>query len=572
MKQTVTCEATRRKFEITPQEWQAYQSFQLPLPTLCPEERLRRNLAFRNDRQLFWRKCDATGARIFSAYPAFAPFPVVSLEYWNSLAWDGTKYGTTFDFKLPFFEQLFELWQKVSRPACSVKNSRNAQVVQNGVGVVDSFMIFGACRARNCYYSNALLETISCIDCNRVSFCELCYECIDCHHCKELRWSEHCAHCEQSAFLFNCKNCKHCLLSANLEGKEHVIFNRQYSREEYSKMLSDLSLHVRSPFEQARERFLEFLRDHPIPHIYSDRVMTTSGNYLSACNFVIDSFECIDCQNLCDCHDLFLAKHCLDTSGYGDSLEYAAQCVMVGGQAKNLINCIDCANQVSNLMYCGYCENSRELLACVGLKNREYCIFNTQYSKSAYVELRARVEQHLKEKKIWGVFFPTPFSDYPYNRSLAQDFMPLNKTQAGMLHFSWDDHEDEIKPSQLLGSQAMISGSFEAVERFSEVPPTLAELKELSLQKAVFLCEITGKPFQFSQEEVDLYHRLDVPPPARTFEQRYRERLMRLAPRKMNVRKSSQSGAEIRTSFPPDWKQPVYEYQEWRDFVTTNSR
>ena len=34
--------------------------FQIPTPTLCPEERQRRRLLFRNERKLYKRKCDAT--------------------------------------------------------------------------------------------------------------------------------------------------------------------------------------------------------------------------------------------------------------------------------------------------------------------------------------------------------------------------------------------------------------------------------------------------------------------------------------------------------------------------------
>ncbi|MEI7477826.1 MAG: hypothetical protein WCJ81_04935 [bacterium] len=35
--------------------------YQIPYPTLCPEERQRRRLLFRNERKLYKRKCDATG-------------------------------------------------------------------------------------------------------------------------------------------------------------------------------------------------------------------------------------------------------------------------------------------------------------------------------------------------------------------------------------------------------------------------------------------------------------------------------------------------------------------------------
>ena len=36
------------------------KKYQIPTPTLCPEERQRRRLLFRNERKLYKRKCDAT--------------------------------------------------------------------------------------------------------------------------------------------------------------------------------------------------------------------------------------------------------------------------------------------------------------------------------------------------------------------------------------------------------------------------------------------------------------------------------------------------------------------------------
>ncbi len=49
----------------------------IPTPTLCPEERQRRRLAFRNERKLYRRKCDFVGNAIISIYN---PDPKVSKE------------------------------------------------------------------------------------------------------------------------------------------------------------------------------------------------------------------------------------------------------------------------------------------------------------------------------------------------------------------------------------------------------------------------------------------------------------------------------------------------------------
>ena len=58
--------------------------FQIPTPTLCPEERQRRRLSFRNERKLYRRKCDATGRSIISIYNPDSPYKVYDQKFRRS--------------------------------------------------------------------------------------------------------------------------------------------------------------------------------------------------------------------------------------------------------------------------------------------------------------------------------------------------------------------------------------------------------------------------------------------------------------------------------------------------------
>jgi hypothetical protein len=44
------------------------KKYSIPSPTLCPEEREKRRLMFRNERKLYKRKCDLSGKEIISVY------------------------------------------------------------------------------------------------------------------------------------------------------------------------------------------------------------------------------------------------------------------------------------------------------------------------------------------------------------------------------------------------------------------------------------------------------------------------------------------------------------------------
>ncbi len=66
----------------------AGQRFQIPTPMLCPEERQRRRLIFRNERKLYKRKCDATGDMIISMYAPNNFHKIYDQKFRRSDKWD----------------------------------------------------------------------------------------------------------------------------------------------------------------------------------------------------------------------------------------------------------------------------------------------------------------------------------------------------------------------------------------------------------------------------------------------------------------------------------------------------
>jgi hypothetical protein len=65
---------------------------QIPTPTLCPEERQRRRLAFRNERKLYRSRCDATGEQIISMYSPDKIYKVYNQTYRLSDQWSANDY------------------------------------------------------------------------------------------------------------------------------------------------------------------------------------------------------------------------------------------------------------------------------------------------------------------------------------------------------------------------------------------------------------------------------------------------------------------------------------------------
>ena len=520
---TQVCKITRQPFELHKREADAYRHFNLPLPSISPHERFRRQLAFKGRQQFYWRKCDITGKRIYSIYPKKAPFPVISSELWYSDEWDPLQYGRKFKPKKSFLEQLFALWQVVPRPAQAAKGVAHSYAIYDARHIADSFLVSEAEHVERSCYSVGLRSCVDCCDCLNVSHCSDCYECIDCHECSLLRWAEHCWGCRDSWFLSNCQNCKHCLFCANLQDKEYYIFNEKVTPEDYEKTLAELKLNNRTMLETARKKFFGFLKTREVSKRYVDDWDSTTGNYLYQTTNAYESYNCSDCRDIVRCCSLTKAKHCLDGHSFGDDISESAQFVSCGMKATHLLNCVDCFDHVSHLAYCFNCEKSSHLLGCVGLREKEYCILNKQYTKAEYQETRFFIEAQMREKHQWAAYLQIAFSPFAYNQSAAQEYIPLNEIQAALMSYLWETDEDElVKPSQLLG------GDDEPSERYSEIPAEISEIDRDARRTTVYLCEMSGKPFQFSEMELLLYDRMGVPPPGRVFEQRHKERIARL--------------------------------------------
>lgn len=113
-----TCAVSGAKFPVYQSDLDFYakisptfaeQRFEIPAPTLCPEERQRRRLSFRNERKLYKRTCDATGKNIISIYSPDKSYTVYDQAYRWSDKRDPMGYGFEFDFSKTFTENFSEL-------------------------------------------------------------------------------------------------------------------------------------------------------------------------------------------------------------------------------------------------------------------------------------------------------------------------------------------------------------------------------------------------------------------------------------------------------------------------------
>ena len=173
------CAISGREFLITDADQRFYEKMGVPLPSLCPEERSRRRLAFRNERSLYHRPCDGTGKKIISLHSPEKPYPVYENDYWWGDTWDAGKYARDYDFSRPFFDQFKELvWQVPKMARIQQGEMTNSRFCNCAAYNKNCYLLFSAGNNEDCLFGTFLFRCKDSVDCYNAMDSELVYNCV----------------------------------------------------------------------------------------------------------------------------------------------------------------------------------------------------------------------------------------------------------------------------------------------------------------------------------------------------------------------------------------------------------
>ena len=178
--------------------------------------------------------------------------------------------------------------------------------------------------------------------------------------------------------------------------------------------------------------------------------------------------------------------------------------------------------------YCYECFSCSNCFGCVGLKKKEYCIFNKQYSKEEYVKLRGAIIERMRQTAEWGEFFPVEFCPYGYNESLASDIFPMTKEAAAHRGYKW--HEEA------------------RAEQESANPAAENAIK----------CKTCSKNYRIIPQEERFYKFISAPIPLNCPACRHGARVARRNAPLLWQKQCAKCGSEIYTSYPPNRPETVY--------------
>lgn len=550
----IICPQCSAPFEITTDDLAFYEKVSptfgskkesIPPPTLCPQCRWQRRMCFRNERNLYYRKCDLSGKSMIAMHPADSPFPVYHISEWMSDKWDPKSYGRAFDPSRSLSEQFAELCNEIPHFSAFVDPHMdiNSEYTNCSSEAKNCYLITQAEKNEDCYYSRGINNCTSCADCLRVHRCELCYECINMRNCYGCTYSQDCDNCSDCFFSSDLRGCRNCFGCHGLVQKEYHIFNKPITKAEWDKKVGTLVLShaIIGQMQQKSQATRLAVPQRATRTIQCENV---TGDDLLECR---NTRECFDCNKLEDCaycNELANgAKDCRDFCMFGLDCELVYESSGGGYGMHHVLFSNHSWQNVSDLLYCESCFPSvRNCFGCFGLRQAQYCILNTQYTKEEYERLVPQIIERMRKDGEWGEFFPQRISAYAYNESLASEFFPLSKQEALKKGWKWRDEEEQKE--NYLGPEV-------------KVPATIGEVTD-DITDKILRCEKTGKPYRITAQELKFYRQMGVPLPKKSPHVRHLERMAARKPRKMWQRTCAKCNTSTLSTFAPDRPEILY--------------
>lgn len=557
----INCQSCKKDFVIESEDFLFYEKLKVPAPTFCPECRLIRRLIMRNERTLYKRNCDLCGESKILVYPPNSSFKVYCHNCFHGDDWDAIKYEKSYDDSLSFFEQYISLYNLVPKLGIVKQGfSINSEYTNRATDLKNCYLIFASAYSENCFYSMFIWNVKDSSDCFSVDNSERCFNCIDCYGCNSLRYSKDCNSCVDSFFLKNCKNCQNCFGCVNLRNKNYCIFNEQYTRDDYFKKLENFNLSNRENIKELKKEIKKYQMQFIVPATVENHSVDISGNWISNSKNTKYSFTCNNIENGKYLFNVKEAKDVMDYTYWGKGSELMYECNSVGIQCSNIRFSSESWSNLIDSEYCHNCFSSSNLFGCVGLKKKQYCILNKQYSKEEYEELVPKIKKQMMDAPFidnvgrvikYGEFFPSDMTPFAYNETIAQEYFPKTKEEAVALGFKWKDIDKKNYVPTVMGDK---------------LPETIS-LVDDDILKEIIGCVHTGDcneqctvAFKITSEELLFYRANNIPLPDICPNCRHYERLKERNPIKIWDRVCMKEGCgnKIKTTYSPDSEEIVY--------------
>ncbi len=485
---TKICKRCNEEFQISQKEISFLDKKNIPLPKICHRCKGIQMTSFFNIRKVFERKCDITNKKLLSAYDPESPQTIIDAKLWSSDKFDAMNYGQDFDFSKPFFEQLFDFFYKVPLQHNVIINGENCDYCNWILNCSNCYMSYDVIESQNILYSYLILKSNDIVESFNIKKSQHCYSSVWLTNCYKLLYSIGCQDSRDSYFLADCKGCKNCFFCIWLNNQEYCIENKQYSKEDYKKKLSQIEFNKRSEIEKLKIKLDKYMQEHDYNHSLSIINCENSSGWMldnckwcKNCFFLSDSEDCNWCmwsQNA-DSIDVLAAglkNSYLSFGWFNGSNSYFSLVIL----------------ESHNIEYSMFLTNCYECFACSCLQNKKYCIMNKQYSKDEYFQLKEKIIKYAKDEWVYGEFFPSKYKPAPSNYCRSLDLY-------------------NISPEEIWGR--IYEEELEYDVEYSKLPDDIKDITLETITQQVFKGKYSWKPYKFTKEELKFYQKMEIPLP-----------------------------------------------------------
>ncbi|MFA6177518.1 MAG: hypothetical protein WC694_01330 [Candidatus Paceibacterota bacterium] len=539
--ETKQCQNCKENFVIEQEDFNFYEKIKVPTPTFCPLCRAQRRFVFRNERKLFKIKDAFTGKNIFSLFPAESGRKVITQEEWYGDSWDAMEYGRDYDFSKTFFEQFFELEKKVPIYNLNVQRMINSPYSGNATALKNCYLCFHSNYSEDCMYGSANDFCRDCVDTSHIQHSERCYESFWLNKCYQCYFTIKSEDSRNLYFCRDCVGCNDCFGCANLRKSSYCIFNKQYTKEEYQKELEKMKLETISGTKEAREKVRVFWNTQPIKNHQGLKNLNSTGSFVTNCKNVNDGYLIREGENMRYCQSMQVPanKDCYDTFAWGENTELSYETAICGENSYNMKFSFNCWPTCRDSEYCMDLFSCSDCFGCVGLKKKQYCIFNKQFTKEEYQKIVGKIKEQMDEVPYvdkqgviykYGEFFPAEFSQLGYNNTVAPQHFPLTKVEAEKKGYLW------VEAPQ---------SEYKMTIKSSELPTSIPEEDEIL--KEIIECENCKKAYRIMENELIFLRKEKLPLPNLCHDCRYDRRIKDRLTIKLYERSCMCAGAKDET-------------------------
>jgi len=500
-KETKNCKNCKKNFTIEPDDFGFYEKINVPPPTFCPECRRQRRLAWRNDFVLYDRNCDLCKRKIVSTYSPDNPQIIYCNKCWWSDKWDPKSYAQDFDFSKSFFEQYADFRIKVPTIALMNDNgigSENCEYTQDFAFGKNCFMTMVAWKVQDCMYLCYGADAKDCVDCmGLIGTAESLYESMYSEKCFGSRNIYNSSALINCSYCYDCSGCENCFMSVGLRNKKYCIKNKEYSKEEYERILDSYNLDTWNGSEKARKEFEKYLLTRPRKFASLRNCFNSTGDNLTNCKnsqYVFHGRRSEDSKFL---ENGDTQKNSYDLSVGGELSECYEG--LTPDHSSRALFCIYTWSCV-DILYSEFCQSSKNCFGSIGLKHGEYSIFNKQYSKKEYEELKEKIITHMKKENEWGEFFPMKYSPFAYNESMANSSFPLTKEEILKQGSRFQENLQQTRGKTTL----------------DEIPESILEIPD-SITNEILECKKCQRNYKIMENELSFYRKWKIPIPRNCF-------------------------------------------------------